>query len=712
MSIDIYAACPCGSGKKFKFCCHALNDDMDRIVRLMEGNQPRVALQQLEVLAKKHPKNAWIGTTRAMLLIEFNEGTTARDVLRQVLEEHPDNEMAIVLYAAAMIRAEGFDNAKRAIHRAFQRSAKKLPALVSDLAASVAAAQASREHLMAAREHLALALRMASEERRQNLFVQLLEFDGADDIAYPIRGSHQLPNISGSDELQKEVRKAQKYAAVGCWSTAADVFTTLADASPEQAELWHSAGLCRAWDGDEKNAAESLHRAARHYKDLSTAVECETIAQILDEMNTSDVIEQHTYLATVQSASRLLTTLDAHPRFQRLKNPLNPRAEIQPVAEYFVLDADKNSVNPSPARVEDLANCIAQIAVFDNEKAGSAQLMLTGLRGAAFDDGKSDLTSAAGDLIEWVADEPQPKVTGSVSAETAYMETHWYLPEHLPVVKRRELLNQFWTEILNEKWPQRPLRALGGKTPQQATSDPALHVPLLAAIYVLDASMQRDEKVLGLQSMCDRLKIAPLPPMDVTDETSVGSLSIMQLHRLPVDKLNDQQLVTVVNRSMLIQHDESLYGVLKQAVNRVACAEHFDMDRILRTLADLCAAEGRRDEAFSWLDRGRSLPVPEGKTAFQNSWAWDMAELGMRLEDPSDPQLKTLLNRFTNYYGPKVPQIRPHIEQSLRAFGVPSPWESIEIVTGDSLPGPNAGWNPEAAEPVQAGASKLWLPGQ
>ena len=342
MAVDIYDPCPCGSGKKFKFCCHGIADEMDRVVRLMEGNQPRVALQQLEILAKKHPKNAWVGTTRGMLLLDLNEGTTARDVLRLTLEDHPDNEMAIVLYAAAMIRAEGFDNAKRALHRAFQRSAKKLPALVGDLASTLAASHASRNHLMAAREHLALALRLAPEERRQQLFVQLLELDGADEITYPQRGSHQLPNITGSDELQKEVRKGQKYAAVGCWSIAADVFTALANATPDRAELWHSAGLCRAWDGDEKNAAEALHRAARHYADMGIAVECETLAQILDENNTNDVIEQCAFRGRVNSVSRLLTALDGQPRIRRLKVPAESETENPPVAAYLILDADRS----------------------------------------------------------------------------------------------------------------------------------------------------------------------------------------------------------------------------------------------------------------------------------------------------------------------------------------------------------------------------------
>jgi tetratricopeptide (TPR) repeat protein len=713
MSVDIYSLCPCGSGKKLKFCCHAIADEMDRAIRLVEGNQPRVALQQLELLAKKHPLNVWIDTTRGMLLLDLNEGAMARDVLRSVLEEHPDNELAIVLYAAAMVQAEGFDNAKRALHRAFQKSAKKLPALVGDLAASLAETHASRRNMMAAREHLALALRLAPEDKRQQIFVELLELDGADEIPYPLRGSHQLPTITGSDDLQKEVRKGQKYAAIGCWSVAADVFLSLANAAPERAELWHAIGLCRAWDGDEKSAAEALHRAARYYNDPGIAVECETMAQIFDEKTTTNVVDHCVYRANVHSVSRLLTVLDQQPRIVRLKVPADVGDETTIAASYMVLNTEAQIDETSQLSLGNIPRIISQVSIFDADPKSneSAFLVIGGTRGSGLDEAKTLLTSASGDMIEWRTDIPQPQVSGTIPAESLTFEMNWYLSDRISLVRRRELHERFWLDVLNEKWPNRPLRALDGKTPLQASTDESLRIALLGAMYAMDAAAQQREKGIGLKQLFARFGISPLPPLDVTPETNVGSLSIMQMHRLPVERLTDQQIVTVVNRSMLIRHDETLYDVLKAAVARPECATQFDNPRIYRTLCDICASEGRREEALSWLEQGRKLPVADGKTAFQHAWAWDMVELGTRLEDPNDPELKVLLGRFVNYYAPKVPQVRPHIEQMLEAYGIPSPWESLDIVVPSGISSSGI-WNPGAAEPVPAGGSKLWLPGQ
>lgn len=712
MSVDIYAPCPCGSGKKFKFCCISISDEMERIGRLIEGNQPRVALQQLEFLEKKAPNNAWVGTTRAMLLLDLNDATGAREVLKQLLNIHADNELAIALYAGAMLRTDGAISAKRAIHRAFQRSAKKFPGLISDLANALAIVHAQRGQMMAAREHLALALRLAPEERRQDLFVQLLELDGENMIHYPMRGSHLLPNIPGLDaEVQKEVRKAQKYAAVGCWSTAADVFTTLANDASDRAEFWHSAGLCRAWDGDEKAAAEALHRAARQYQDVAIAVECETLAQLLDELTTQDVVQECVYQGQVGSVSRLLTVLDGQTQIQRMKVPTNSDEET-PAAAYVILDTDKL---PEDLEIplEQIPRILGKVIIYDGkaEQNEPARLSLAGLRGSSLDTAKSILTTAVGDLVEWLTDVTQPIVFGSVPSETAYLTHNLFLPKKSTLLQRQAVMNRFWDWIVNEKWATRPSRALDGQTPDQASKNPALRVALLGAIYALDAAAQQGGRGGVLSAAIKRLNIEPLPPTEVTPETSVGTLSVMQMHRLPVDQLTDQQLLTVVNRSMLIRHDETLYQVLKTAVAKPGLADQLDLQRVLRTLAEISSSIGQREEAFDWIEQGRRLRVEDGKSAFQQAWAWDMAELASRLEDPSDPKLKQLLHRFVNYYGPKVPQIRPHIEQTLEAFDIPSPWTSIEIHSASSIASPSGIWTTGQPEPAQTGG-KLWLPGQ
>jgi len=713
MPLNPYDPCPCGSGKKLKFCCQSISDEMDRAMRLMEGNQPRVALQQLEALARKNPNNPWIGTTRALIQIELGEASGARDVLKSLLETHPEHEFSIVLMAAATFQADGLDSAKKAIHRAFQRGAKKFPAMVSGLAATMATILAQRNRLFAAREHLALALRLAPETHRQELFVHLLEFDGDAAIPYPLRGSHALPAVNGQgEEQQKEIRKAQKYAAVGCWNTAADLFQALARAITDSAELWHSVGLCRAWDGEDAQAAEALHRAAQLYADFPAAVECETLAQLFDRNHTTDVIDICTYEAKVESIGRLLTVLDEQNQFLRF--PVSDRDENAPVGAYQILDRPKwTGTDFSQLTLETMPKFQAHISIYDADPEANepSSLYLTGDRGADLEQARSLLEAAANGLIEWRTDKPQPEVTGSVPSEAQPLRSRWSVPERTPVRLSRQLKQQQWQRIETEGWPNGPQKCLGGLSPIQAAADPRQKVPLTAAVYVLDALCQQQAHELNLTSTLSRLGLEPLGELTTDESTQLNLLSVMQMHRLPVERLSDPQVVTIVNRALLSRHEGFLYKVLKVALNRPGCESTIDLPRCLRAIVELCAASGRFDEALKWIEFSRSRPAPD-KSAFENQWHWDLTELALRLEDPSDPGLKPLLDRFVNYYSPKVPQMRGYIENMLASFGVPSPWESVSIVTASSVAAASSGvWTPDAPAPA-ANPSKLWLPGE
>ena len=713
MALDVYAPCPCGSGKKLKFCCADLAEDMDRVSRQIESNQPRQALQQLEALDRRHPQNSWVTTTRALVQIEIGDAAAARDVLRTFLEKNPDHEFAIVLYATAAFQADGLDAAKRAIHRAFQRGVKRFPSMVAGLAGAMAAVFQSRGRMLAAREHVALAMRFSPDRERQEIFVRLLEFDNDVQVPYLLRSVHALPSITISDEINQEAKKALKYASVGCWSVAADLFEKLATANADQATLWHSVGLCRAWDGDETAAATALHRAAALYgEDAATAVDCETIAQLLDWNTAPERRARMLLNGGISSVSRLLTALDTGDRLFRLElPPQSPDGQPLPSAIYQVLDRPKSAMPaPTELTLETVPTVISQITIFDAdpETKEPAEIDVTGLKGSDFDTAVELAKAAAGDLVTW---KDAPEETNEwVPEETLPLTWQWAFPPKTPVALRRRLELDRWRNILETVWPQLPQRALQGRTPVEAAKDPASRVAVLASVYVLDAHCLRAGHELDLDGILSRLGIEPLPPFDVQPETSLNSLSPLQWLRLPLDKLTDPQMLSTVNRALLVHHDRFLAKALQIAVQREACRKELDLVRLYQTLADLARQHGRREESYRWLDEGRKLAASEPNN-FEKVWSWDLRELLTRLEDPSDPGLQPLIDKFVNFYSPKLPQMRPYLEQMFAVAGVPSPWTSGILTPGAGGSTGGGLWTPESESANTGAGGKLWLPG-
>ena len=713
MALDVYAPCPCGSGKKLKFCCPNLAEDMERVSRQMDSNQPRQALQQLEVLDRRHPNNAWVVTTRALVQIEIGEAAAARDLLRAFLEQHADHDFATVLFATAAFQADGIDAAKKAIHRAFQRSTKRFPSMVAGLAGAMAAVFQSRGRMLAAREHLALAMRFSPDRERQEVFVQLLEFDNDVQVPYLLRSVHALPSISINDEVNAEAKKALKYASVGCWSTAGDMFEKLATAHTESAALWHSVGLCRAWDGEEAAAALALHRAASLYgDDAATAVDCETIAQLLDWNTAPDRRARMIMNGGVSSVGRLLTALDTGDRLFRLElPPQSPDGQPLPAAIYQVLDRPKSAMPaPTELTLETVPTVISQITIFDTDPDTKepAEIDVTGLKGSDFDTAVELAKAAAGEFVTW-KDAPEES-NEWVPEETLPLTWQWAFPPKTPVALRRRLELDRWKSILENVWPTLPQRALQGRTPVEASRDPASRVAVLASVYVLDAHCLRAGHELDLDGVLSRLGIEPLPPYDIQPETSLNSLSPLQWLRLPLEKLSDPQMLSTVNRALLVHHDRFLSKALAVAIQREACRKELDLVRLYQTLADLSRQHGRREESFRWLDEGRKLAASEPNN-FEKVWSWDLRELLTRLEDPTDAGLKPLIDKFVNFYSPKLPQMRPYLEQMFAVAGVTSPW-STSILTPGSAGGTGGGlWTPDAETSSPGSGGKLWLPG-
>jgi len=73
MAVDPYAPCPCGSGKKVKFCCSDLVGDIEKIHRMIEGDQPRAALRHAEQTLAKHPGRASVLDLKATLELALGE---------------------------------------------------------------------------------------------------------------------------------------------------------------------------------------------------------------------------------------------------------------------------------------------------------------------------------------------------------------------------------------------------------------------------------------------------------------------------------------------------------------------------------------------------------------------------------------------------------------------------------------------------------------
>ena len=112
MTLDQYQLCPCGSGKKIKFCCaREFVHDLDRIQRMVQGDQRLAALEKTDALLAKYPDRPSLLMTKAEIEMQLDEPAKAKDTVDRLQQVDPKNPSGFAMRSLLAIVMEGNLNA-------------------------------------------------------------------------------------------------------------------------------------------------------------------------------------------------------------------------------------------------------------------------------------------------------------------------------------------------------------------------------------------------------------------------------------------------------------------------------------------------------------------------------------------------------------------------------------------------------------------------
>ncbi len=131
MTIDSYAPCPCGNGKKLKFCkCVEQPQELETIMRLADGGQELAALDRINQLLAKTPNTAWLLAIKCELSLAMQEFETFRETAIRFLKLKPDNPLALVMRSmVACNDEEPLENAARYLLQGMSESRETFPSM-------------------------------------------------------------------------------------------------------------------------------------------------------------------------------------------------------------------------------------------------------------------------------------------------------------------------------------------------------------------------------------------------------------------------------------------------------------------------------------------------------------------------------------------------------------------------------------------------------
>ncbi|MFO0841126.1 MAG: tetratricopeptide repeat protein [Gemmataceae bacterium] len=278
MSLDPYASCPCGSGKKFKWCCQPIYSGIQRAWELENNEQHEAAAQAMEQVAQAHPDNPEAWGQKALLHSAQGKVEEVEAALEKAFAINPNYPFGLSL-RAKIRHAEGeFLGALLLARKAAEAYDPETREALGEAQALIFDCEMRCNRPVAARAALARAVHLlpGEESLRQTL-----------EGAFGPKG--RFPEAARKAYEYKKAAKAERRAA---WDkalagasaklgVAAKAFDELTRQDATDAAAWYNLGLTWAWLGDNAAALPALDRYVELEPNEAAAAEAAALAEVL-----------------------------------------------------------------------------------------------------------------------------------------------------------------------------------------------------------------------------------------------------------------------------------------------------------------------------------------------------------------------------------------------------------------------------------------------
>jgi len=697
-AMDPYSLCPCGSGKKLKFCCTDLIGEIEKIHRMIEGDQPRAALRHVEQTLATSPGRASLLDLQAMLQMSLGEVDAARATVEEFLKADPTSPSAHAQNAMLLAERGEATQAVEALQSALGYVETNLPQRVLEAIGALGHVLIQHGDIVAARAHLWLYEAIAGDNDHRALEL-LVRMNQMSDLPLLLRDRLQLKSLPAGHAVAAEMAVIQKLAAVGKWRAAADQCDELLPDYLDQPIFFYNRALLSGYLADRKNFVAGMRLYARQDIAVDDAVEAEAIAQLVDEESGQkstrtvrtvfDVTDEDTLMEKLTSSEQL-ANYPMSP--EDLENHEGPK----PRGQYLLLDRE------SPKEVADLKRdqvprIIGFVTYYGRQTDRGERIELLTDSDDSLDSTKQALTQTLGDALGQQTSEEDagPSPGGDKS-----LSWRWHFPPQTPPSVRKQLLAEERHVALLDRWPEEPRDVLGDKTPSEAAAIDELRLPLLASLLLLEQGGENAGYDETFGQLRKKLNLPAAEPITAIDEI-VGDVPMVRASRMDVTQLSDAGLALLYKRAILVNANVVIAKLIREGLKRPTFASEVPFETLYEQLFSL---EPDSDDAAKVIDEARAWATANN----QSCGKWDLLELQLYITDNNSEGANRLLGHLRDEHMDE-PEIAQQVYQLLYMIGaIPE--------GGPGAPGPGpgpatmAGGVPSGAAASTSGESGIWTP--
>ncbi|HTN74631.1 MAG TPA: hypothetical protein VL096_05270 [Pirellulaceae bacterium] len=692
MALDPYAPCPCGNGQKIKFCCSAdIINELDKVLRAVEGDQRAAAVDQLNRLLQARPDNPALLAIKGSVQLSLNDFDNAEQTIAHFLAVDPKNPTALS-QGAAISALRG--NTRQAIERlqiALEESNGKINRQVHEVIHIIGDVLLSQGDILGAYGHTMLYASTADPRDEE-----------APRTLARIRLSSQLPLFlrqerfveAAPDDAPWKAKFDEAFALAGkaCWLKSCEQFIAMTERVPNEPKIIRNIAVLRGYLGDSSGATLWWRKyASLEAVPFEERIEAEALVQMLDSNLQRDQIDVVQAIYNLHDVDRAMERLLSDKRLvvenrEAYLQELEEN-EVPPKAVFTLLD------RPLPAtgvdiKLEDLPQSVAEVLVYGRTTDRAPLVQLTSERTQYYAAAQQSLAEILGDS----ADAPTENILGQVPEDVVAMRVSLYPPRDIPREHFLALVEQAKRRVITEVWPNLKNRFLDGHTPAEVAGNLNYRVRLLATIL----QMEFNNGGKADFSFNDLRTQLGLPVLEAIDPATVDIMRLpaWRLSRLTIDKLTDEQLMAAFQRAVYYLDPPSLASFGEALLSRTSIHDKIDPREIYELLIRFGTSP---QQSVEYALRAQEY----AKTQRESPARFMLMELQARIALGDARNIQRLIEVLSTTY-----RNEPGIAQALMQIMV-----QLGIVTPDGRMRQQPGAEAAMLGGEPAGAGGLWTPG-
>jgi hypothetical protein len=710
MSIDTYAPCPGGTGKKIKFCCADLVGDLEQLERLIEGDQISAALDQVRRLDEQTPGRPCLLATRVKLELGSKKFAEAAATSHRFRDAFPDNPVALGNAAVTEAVAGNIQEAAALFDKAREAAGSEplqdtLPLLTRIAATLVqAAAQAGHSGFAQGLVDWLVDRRLGTQEELRLLAAIV----GSGGVPPALRTRMRLAEATADAPWRPDFDTGLRHARDWRLGKALTAFRSLKAVAGKNRELFTNIAVLSEMLARPMEASEAwLVVAGLADGPADESLEATARAIALETEADPDRSPQVRFLS-IAAPLAVPTGEEGVTALELLEDKCRHDPRCEPAAFDRSAWVSRGTVPPRTAwRVYAAgtdaapARTLASLLVFGRQTDHEPEAVLQGfapdvaeaqpfvesLAGCRFAPAAAETAMPAVSPTNWLAGAqfrmplPTAPVAPAAAGDPALVDTL--------MARQHEAV---WTRFA-ATWPDTPLPELLGKSPRQSLADAEGRRRVEALVTEGEATSRLGGSTAAWRTIRASLALAEQPR--IAADRPLEEVSPLCWHRLDMGRLDLEQLRGVLVTAIDAGFDRAAELAAEAVVARTDAAPA-DRWEAFGVLEDRAETSVRKLEIVAHLRAvAKELKAGDGML--------DVAELRVRLQRGDQAEIVRLLEHVQREHG-RDAQVLQALAQVLMEAGI-----DLGALAGRPPGGAAAAGAMPAAAAAEPG--KLWTPG-